>query len=435
MYQTKKFSGTTVVAHRGQAPSQHESRPASVYASVPGDTTRILPSAEPKPRLRWTPELHERFVDAVTQLGGADKATPKSVMRVMGVKGLTLYHLKSHLQKYRLGKQLHKDSNLESIKDVGQAPNTNSSQALAFQNPENLQITEALKMQMEVQRKLHEQLEVQRHLQLRIEAQGKYLQSILEKARETLARHTLGSGLEDAAKYELNDLVTKVSNEQMNASFATSMLSSVPRLANDQHAAALQESQLVEESPDGTLRSFSTLSHEEIQNEDGQSTGEERPRSYFYTSDGLDGSGVEENFANCSDQGGQSNRNLVDAGLTSAHPPEQIVYGRVQATEEEVKTFRRMEGSENGCMDSCTPERPAAKRGMFSDDRLSSLLKISNAPVNGMTRMYPNPGQVHAMLLASNSNIVQDLDLNAMGEGTGVHKRRELDLNVFGWNR
>jgi hypothetical protein len=46
------------------------------------------------------------------------EATPKSVMRVMGVKGLTLYHLKSHLQKFRLGKQLHRDTNIhEANKD------------------------------------------------------------------------------------------------------------------------------------------------------------------------------------------------------------------------------------------------------------------------------------------------------------------------------
>lgn len=25
-----------------------------------------------KPRLKWTPELHERFIEAVTRLGGAD---------------------------------------------------------------------------------------------------------------------------------------------------------------------------------------------------------------------------------------------------------------------------------------------------------------------------------------------------------------------------
>ncbi|KAE8736459.1 Detected protein of unknown function [Hibiscus syriacus] len=51
---------------------------------------------------------------------------------------------------------------------------------------EGYQVTEALRVQMEVQRKLHEQLEVQHRLQLRIEAQGKYLQSILEKACKAL---------------------------------------------------------------------------------------------------------------------------------------------------------------------------------------------------------------------------------------------------------
>ncbi|KAK4369551.1 hypothetical protein RND71_013343 [Anisodus tanguticus] len=150
---------------------------------VQGDSGLVL-TTDPKPRLRWTVELHERFVDAVTQLGGPDKATPKTIMRVMGVKGLTLYHLKSHLQKFRLGKQPHKEFNDHSVKDSDRATslelqrNSASSSGLIGRNMNE--------MQMEVQRRLHEQLEVQRHLQLRIEAQGKYMQTILEKACQTL---------------------------------------------------------------------------------------------------------------------------------------------------------------------------------------------------------------------------------------------------------
>ncbi|WJX87498.1 Myb transcription factor ipn2, variant 2 [Trifolium repens] len=157
---------------------------------VQGDSGLVL-TTDPKPRLRWTVELHERFVDAVAQLGGPDKATPKTIMRVMGVKGLTLYHLKSHLQKFRLGKQPHKEFNEQSIKDGMRVSafelqrNTGNSSSMTGRNMNE--------MQMEVHRRLHEQLEVQKHLQLRIEAQGKYMQNILEKAYHTLAGENMAA--------------------------------------------------------------------------------------------------------------------------------------------------------------------------------------------------------------------------------------------------
>lgn len=36
-----------------------------------GDSGLVL-STDAKPRLKWTPDLHERFIEAVNQLGGAD---------------------------------------------------------------------------------------------------------------------------------------------------------------------------------------------------------------------------------------------------------------------------------------------------------------------------------------------------------------------------
>ncbi|KAF9663441.1 hypothetical protein SADUNF_Sadunf17G0050400 [Salix dunnii] len=209
--------------------------------NLPGDACLVL-TTDPKPRLRWTADLHERFVDAVTQLGGPDKATPKTIMRTMGVKGLTLYHLKSHLQKYRLGKQSCKEST-DNSKDVGIAPSvaecqdtgsstSASSRMIAQDLNDGHQVTEALRMQMEVQRRLHEQLEVQRHLQLRIEAQGKYLQTILEKARKALDDQAVATAGLEAAREELSELAIKVSNECAGiAPLDTMKMSSLSELA------------------------------------------------------------------------------------------------------------------------------------------------------------------------------------------------------------
>ncbi|KAJ7946487.1 Myb family transcription factor APL [Quillaja saponaria] len=150
-----------------------------------GDPCLVLTS-DPKPRLRWTADLHERFVDAVTQLGGPSKATPKAILRTMNVKGLTLFHLKSHLQKYRLGL---------SASYLLETPGTDISSP-KLPSPdigEGYEVKEALRAQMEVQSKLHLQVEAEKHLQIRQDAERRYM-AMLERACKLLADQFIGAG-------------------------------------------------------------------------------------------------------------------------------------------------------------------------------------------------------------------------------------------------
>uniref|UniRef100_A0A175YQR8 MYB-CC type transcription factor LHEQLE-containing domain-containing protein n=1 Tax=Daucus carota subsp. sativus TaxID=79200 RepID=A0A175YQR8_DAUCS len=149
---------------------------SSVDGSGPGSDPCLVLTSDPKPRLRWTGELHERFVDAVTQLGGPDTSC------------------------------------IAESQDTGSSTSA-SSRMMAQDINDGFQVTEALRVQMEVQRRLHDQLEVQRRLQLRIESQGRYLQSILEKACKAIDDQTVASVGLETAREELSELAIKVAND------------------------------------------------------------------------------------------------------------------------------------------------------------------------------------------------------------------------------
>ncbi|XP_071920533.1 protein PHR1-LIKE 1-like isoform X2 [Coffea arabica] len=191
---------------REAQPSSHT--PVSSVQSI--DVSSPL-SAAPlaKPRMRWTPELHEIFVEAVNKLGGSERATPKGVLKLMNKEGLTIYHVKSHLQvrgtlllsfihlycgchfshsillvlficqKYRTARYKPEPSEGTTEK---KSPTVTDMTSLDLKTTTG--ITEALRLQMEVQKQLHEQLEIQRSLQLRIEEQGKYIQLMLEQQKK-----------------------------------------------------------------------------------------------------------------------------------------------------------------------------------------------------------------------------------------------------------
>ncbi|XP_003570376.1 protein PHOSPHATE STARVATION RESPONSE 2 isoform X2 [Brachypodium distachyon] len=137
-------------------------------------------TAPTKSRMRWTTELHELFVGAIIKLGGSEKATPKAVQKIMKVEGLTIYHVKSHLQKYRTVRHRSESSDGTSTERSGQMDEISS------QKLKDMDTSEGLRTQIGLQKQLHEQLEIQRKLQLQVEEHSKYLEMAIAKQGESL---------------------------------------------------------------------------------------------------------------------------------------------------------------------------------------------------------------------------------------------------------
>ncbi|XP_054803071.1 uncharacterized protein LOC129306480 isoform X2 [Prosopis cineraria] len=205
------------VSHVGFSSPQEKLSPTVLAASVtstgnPTSSGGAVISS--KSRIRWTQDLHEKFVECVNRLGGAEKATPKAILKLMDTDGLTVFHVKSHLQKYRIAKYMpdpaqgkpDKKAHIDDVHHVDVKT--------------GLQIREALQLQLDVQRRLHEQLEIQRRLQLRIEEQGKQLKMMFDQQQKTCNSFSnLGSTGNDDSSVSHKEVGVSIAEGSGNSSF------------------------------------------------------------------------------------------------------------------------------------------------------------------------------------------------------------------------
>ncbi|KAJ6864412.1 myb family transcription factor PHL5-like isoform X3 [Populus alba x Populus x berolinensis] len=150
-----------------------------------------------KTRIRWTQDLHKKFVECVNRLGGAES------------KNIEVQDTCQTLQKVNL----RKAEKRTSIDDVSQ-----------IDVKTGFQIREAVEVQLDVQRRLHEQLEIQKILQLRIEEQGKQLKMMFDqqqkKTNSLLNNQNLNITSPDESTFSLEDIdVSIVEGSNNNTHF------------------------------------------------------------------------------------------------------------------------------------------------------------------------------------------------------------------------
>lgn len=64
----------------------------------------LVLSTDAKPRLKWTPDLHQRFIEAVNQLGGSDS---KSILIHCRRKKIFIYNFYYIVTVYQLNRIIY----------------------------------------------------------------------------------------------------------------------------------------------------------------------------------------------------------------------------------------------------------------------------------------------------------------------------------------
>ncbi|KAI4371259.1 hypothetical protein MLD38_019520 [Melastoma candidum] len=184
---------TEILSSTKSLPSLEVSRSGRQTTLMALSGNPASPETSAKTRIRWTQDLHEKFVECINRLGGAERATPKSILKLMDSDKLTIFHIKSHLQKYRMAKCVPYPAEERLARRNSSVENLPLDSA-------NLQIREALELQLDVQRRLHEQLEIQKNLQVRIEEHGRKLKMMFaqqQNAKQEVSENDEADSLED----------------------------------------------------------------------------------------------------------------------------------------------------------------------------------------------------------------------------------------------
>jgi len=96
---TIELKGAVNTAEQSLPPQQQQHRQQEMEADQDYDDNET--GGVKKSRLVWTQELHNRFINALSQLG-LKNAVPKSILSFMNVEGMSRENVASHLQKYRI---------------------------------------------------------------------------------------------------------------------------------------------------------------------------------------------------------------------------------------------------------------------------------------------------------------------------------------------